>query len=779
MRRMKASAITLGLLAALGSCAAGAQESPAPPSPPSTPAPAPSTAAAPAPPAARAARPSPPPAADAKQRIEINGRRDATEQRRLSTAAKIIITREDIEQFGDTSLADVIKRLPSVTVAGRPGRGGQIRMRGMGNGYTQILIDGDRMPPGFSIDQLSPDQIERIEILRAPTAETGARAIAGTINIILREPLRQRGDDLRLGLSSERGGLQPNASWTRNDVLGETGTYNLNAAVTRVDQHTDTRSDSTTTDVASGTTLLQQHRESHQHETRNALHLNGRLQWQSGPAGGGDQFSLQPFVNLSQGHTQTLGTLTQPAGVSPYDDLQSDSHSRSVMARLALAGRKRLGDATRLELRGYVGRFQSSSDSLLTETSSGLAGPVLVQGSNAVIHDRSWNLTGKLSHTLLDRHSLVAGLEGEGVQRSETGLQSAEASNARSTGAPTAVDVDGDLQASTRRLAAYVQDEWEPSAAVSAYAGLRWETIRTRSAAAATLAAPVANTGTVLTPLAHAVWRFNAPARDQLRFSLTRSYRPPTLGNLTSLPRFNTTNPVPGANTAITPDRAGNAGLRPELARGLDVALEHYLAGGGVLSASVFSRHINDLIRSVTALESVPWANVPRWVNRPQNIGDANTQGVELDAKFRLDEVMDEAPPLTLRGNLGLYRSQVSGIPGPNNRIDSQPHLSFNGGGDYRLKSLPLMLGANLSLVPGYTVQQTLLQSQTIDTTRVLDAFVLWTVNPTLKLRLSLSNIVPKDYITGSTILAGGQQQTVVSDGPTYRVVALRLEMKL
>ncbi len=89
-------------------------------------------------------------------------------------------------------------------------------MRGIGTGYTQILIDGERMPPGFAIDQPAPDQIERIEILRAPTAETGARAIAGTINIILREPLRQRGDDLRLGLGaelgSERGGLQPNAS---------------------------------------------------------------------------------------------------------------------------------------------------------------------------------------------------------------------------------------------------------------------------------------------------------------------------------------------------------------------------------------------------------------------------------------------------------------------------------------------------------------------------------------------------------------------------------------
>ena len=64
-----------------------------------------------------------------------------------------------------------------------PGRGGAPRMRGLGAGYTQILINGDPMPQGFALDQLSPSQIERIEVLRAPTAETGTRAIAGTNTI--------------------------------------------------------------------------------------------------------------------------------------------------------------------------------------------------------------------------------------------------------------------------------------------------------------------------------------------------------------------------------------------------------------------------------------------------------------------------------------------------------------------------------------------------------------------------------------------------------------------
>ena len=168
--------------AALAQGAAQAQ-TPAPlPSP--EPAPAPSGAPLPAPGPASAPAPDVP---AGPQRVEITGQRgdDAT-QRRLSTAAKIVIGREEIERFGDANTLEVLKRLPGVTVPGAPGRGGNPRMRGMAGGYTQILVDGERIAPGFSLDSIPPEQIERIEILRAPTAEIGARAIAGTINIVLR-----------------------------------------------------------------------------------------------------------------------------------------------------------------------------------------------------------------------------------------------------------------------------------------------------------------------------------------------------------------------------------------------------------------------------------------------------------------------------------------------------------------------------------------------------------------------------------------------------------------
>src|SRR5690242_15381114 len=76
--------------------------------------------------------------------IRISGARaDDTEARRISTAAKLVFGREELERNGDTSVSEVLKRLPGVTIGGAPGRGGGgVRMRGMGNGYTQMLVNG-------------------------------------------------------------------------------------------------------------------------------------------------------------------------------------------------------------------------------------------------------------------------------------------------------------------------------------------------------------------------------------------------------------------------------------------------------------------------------------------------------------------------------------------------------------------------------------------------------------------------------------------------------------
>ena len=577
--------------------------------------------------------------------------------------------------------------------------------------------------------------------------------------------MRLRGDDLRLAVGEERGLLQPNVSWTHNDLIGEHGTYNVTVSLSHSDVLTDTVTQTTFTSLSSGAVDLAQWLYLHQHDDKDSFHLTSRLQWQLGQ---GDQITLQPFVVLNQGTTEMALHQSASANPPPYDTSQSNASADSGLGKLSLQLKKHLAQDTVLDLRGYVGWYRSSTDTLLNEFDQEAA-PVQVQHTTATIHDRSWSLTGKLSQYLADKQHLLAGFETEGVQRVEENL-------ILINGQPAIAGFSGDIQASTRRLAAYVQDEWDPTERWSASLGGRWEGIRTLSAA---VGEPVNNNSSVLAPMAHAVWRFDPPARDQLRFSLTRSYRTPTLTNLVALPSVNTLYLPPGPNTASSPDTVGNPSLRPELATGIDLALEHYLGSGGIMSVSVFRRDIHDLIRNTTTLQTVPWATSPRWVAAPTNVGDAFAQGIELDAKFRLDEWWSDAVPVTVRTNVSVYGSSVSGVVGPYNRIDQQPRASANVGGDYRFRAYPLTLGTNFNWVPPYSVQETDLQSQSYQLVRVLDAYALWTFGPGARLRLSLSNLVPRDYVTSSNILAAGLSQTVTASGPTYRVATLRLEIKL
>ena len=133
------------------------------------------------------------PAPGAKlDRVEISARQTDTELRRRASTAKQIYGREELDKFGDTNVADVLQRLPGVTL-----QGNAPRLRGMSVGYTLILINGDPAPAGFALDQLDPALVERIEVSKGPTATQSAQAVAGTINIILKDAPKRSQRDLR------------------------------------------------------------------------------------------------------------------------------------------------------------------------------------------------------------------------------------------------------------------------------------------------------------------------------------------------------------------------------------------------------------------------------------------------------------------------------------------------------------------------------------------------------------------------------------------------------
>ncbi len=112
-----------------------------------------------------------------------------------------VISKEDIEKKNATSIADLLSDIPGIDIRDGIGKtsGLNIKMRGLGNEYSLILIDGRRQttsadvtPNGFgeSANGFIPPlaAIERIEVIRGPMATRyGSEAMGGVINIITKK----------------------------------------------------------------------------------------------------------------------------------------------------------------------------------------------------------------------------------------------------------------------------------------------------------------------------------------------------------------------------------------------------------------------------------------------------------------------------------------------------------------------------------------------------------------------------------------------------------------
>ena len=104
------------------------------------------------------------------------------------------------EQTNSTTLAQGLSFQPGVRVESNCQNCGfqQVRINGLDGPYTQILLDSrpifSALSGVYGIEQIPASMIERVEVMRGGgSALFGSSAIAGTINIITKEPIRNSG----------------------------------------------------------------------------------------------------------------------------------------------------------------------------------------------------------------------------------------------------------------------------------------------------------------------------------------------------------------------------------------------------------------------------------------------------------------------------------------------------------------------------------------------------------------------------------------------------------
>jgi iron complex outermembrane receptor protein len=694
---------------------------------------------------------------DKLQTVTVNGSRDI-DVRRASTAAKMVFGREELDRNGDTSLGEVLKRLPGITMGGPPGRGGGgIRMRGLGNGYTQMLVNGDRPPPGFSLESLPPDQVERIEIMRGPVAEHSTQAIAGTINIVLREGYQQKDVQVRIADNIEQGRHGANLSVTMPGKLGKLA-WTLNAALSQNQQHNE--SDSHDLDAqADGTVQREQFIHSEGTGRSRGVHLSPRLSYKFD---NGDTLNVQPFLVVNRSNNGSDTTLDQTRGLIPPEYAFQSSRSHMDMDLLRGFGNwvHKMDGNAKLDVKFGGGVHHADSENL-RHTFDAASQPIRVYDDTDDSRHRSFSSGGKYTRPIGKGHLFAAGWDAEAAHLAQTHVAQGDSN-------PLYEESGANLTADTRRVALFAQDEWDVTTQFSTYLGLRWEGIRTNSNM---VAREVKNTSSVWSPVLHGLYRIPGHDKDQVRAALTQSYRAPQLNDLIAAPTFSTD------NRPTRPDRSGNPDLKPELAKGLDLAYEHYLGHAGILSASGFVRDIDNLMRRQTTLRQTSIG--PRWVSTPTNIGHARTSGIELEAKFQLIELVPDAPNIDFRSNYSHFWSKVDGIPGPDNRLDQQAKQTANVGADYRMKGLPLTLGGNVNWTPLTVVRTSVEELVTTGMKRQLDLYGLWKFSPNTQLRISGNNLFSRNYETARLVDTNGLLQSTDTVAHTYTSLGVRLELKI
>jgi outer membrane receptor protein involved in Fe transport len=108
------------------------------------------------------------------------------------------------QRFEPLTAGDALKRVPSVTFLSDVIESDGARLRGLDPGYTQILINGEKVPGSnadrsFFLDRIPAELIDRVEIVRSSSARRSGDALAGTLNIVLRDGYELDGGYIRVG----------------------------------------------------------------------------------------------------------------------------------------------------------------------------------------------------------------------------------------------------------------------------------------------------------------------------------------------------------------------------------------------------------------------------------------------------------------------------------------------------------------------------------------------------------------------------------------------------
>lgn len=129
--------------------------------------------------------------------VEVTGRMDgnirALVRQKKAENIKNVISAEQIASFPDMNAAEVMQRIPGITLQRDQGEGRFVQLRGTPPELTVFNVNGEQIPSPegnvryVGMDIIPADQIEFIEVNKVLTPDMDADGIAGMVNIQTKE----------------------------------------------------------------------------------------------------------------------------------------------------------------------------------------------------------------------------------------------------------------------------------------------------------------------------------------------------------------------------------------------------------------------------------------------------------------------------------------------------------------------------------------------------------------------------------------------------------------
>jgi iron complex outermembrane receptor protein len=607
---------------------------------------------------------------------------------------ELVYDEQFFQRFEPLTAGDALRRVPSITFLSDVLESDGARLRGLDPGYTQILINGDRVPGSnadrsFFLDRVPAELIERVEIVRSSTARRTGDAVAGTINIELRDGLSLDGGYLRAGgLRFDDGEIKPSLGIYFGGEMGPgrllagfnvQGRYNpkLKSSL-RFGDSPENNPDFFTEDF--------DNRED-QTDTRDGIDYAGNVSWVF--ENDTTRFELAGnFVRTDRTETERSFEYNSPTAISgpvrttPAGNLLTDNQNVNDISQNSLSLEAELEQEWALgetKLRAAFSRFDDDQFEYEYEIDFDRTAPRFTGDLTQVdIIDDEMSLQLEHAFPLADDLDFVVGGFAQNKER-DTDIAEIRSrfnlptsmrpgydqfsrlpSEFLGTFAAFANPAGGlnRIEEDRRDLFALVEGE---SGAINYEAGIRWEntdvTIEDFTVAP-TLA---------LNNNSYDYWLPSASAKialgnGRITLSGARTMR---------RPRLDFISPALLEAELGDNDLLGNPQLAPETAWGGDLGYEHRLGRTGVAGINFFYRDVQNLVEVAnTGVEGSEGEGT--FVFQPRNTGDGEVWGVEFDLSTSLGFM--GLPDTGVFGNVGLVDSQIT---------DQFGARQFNGQSDY------------------------------------------------------------------------------------------------